>query len=61
MGPRYPRTGSSEAPGPEKNPYLDVKLEPLGLSPGEVDAIVAFLESLEGEGHQDKAPRAFPQ
>jgi hypothetical protein len=36
-------------------------LEPLGLSPVEVDAIVAFLESLEGDGYQDKAPRAFPR
>jgi cytochrome c peroxidase len=44
-----------------KNPYLDVKMEPLRLSPAEVDAIVAFLESLEGEGYQDKAPAAFPQ
>ena len=44
-----------------KNPYLDVKMEPLRLSPAEVDAIVAFLESLDGEGYQDKAPAAFPQ
>ena len=27
----------------------------------EVDAIVAFLETLEGQGYQDKAPQAFPQ
>ena len=47
--------------GGKKNPYLDVKLEPLGLSPSEVDAIVAFIESLEGEGYQDTAPRVFPQ
>ena len=47
--------------GGNKNPYLDVKMEPLRLSPAEVDAIVAFLESLEGEGYQDKAPAAFPQ
>jgi cytochrome c peroxidase len=40
---------------------VDVKMEPLGLSPAEVDAIVAFLETLEGQGYQDKAPQAFPQ
>ena len=47
--------------GGNKNPYLDVKMEPLRLSPAEVDAIVAFRESLDGEGYQDKAPAAFPQ
>jgi cytochrome c peroxidase len=47
--------------GGKKNPNLDVKMEPLGLSPTEVEAIVAFLESLEGEGYQDKAPLTFPQ
>jgi cytochrome c peroxidase len=47
--------------GGHKNPYLDVRMEPLGLSPTEVDAIVAFLETLEGQGYQDKAPQAFPQ
>jgi cytochrome c peroxidase len=47
--------------GGNENPYLDVKMEPLRLSPADVDAIVAFLESLEGEGYQDKAPAAFPQ
>jgi len=47
--------------GGEKNPHLDVKMEPLGLTPAEVDAIVAFLESLTGEGYQDTAPRSFPQ
>ena len=47
--------------GGNKNPYLDVKMESLRLSPAEVDAIVAFLESLEGDGYQDKAPAAFPQ
>jgi prepilin-type processing-associated H-X9-DG protein len=25
------------------------------------EAIVAFLQSLEGEGYQDKAPQMFPQ
>jgi cytochrome c peroxidase len=47
--------------GGNKNPYLDVKMEPLGLTPAEVDAIVAFLRSLEGEGYQDTPPTTFPQ
>jgi cytochrome c peroxidase len=47
--------------GGEKNPYLDIKIEPLGLNDAEVDAIVAFLESLDGEGYQDTAPKTFPQ
>jgi len=47
--------------GGTRNPNLDVKMEPLGLTPSEVEAIVAFLHSLEGEGYQDKAPQLFPQ
>jgi cytochrome c peroxidase len=47
--------------GGEKNPYLDVKMEPLNLTDAESDAIVAFLESLTGEGYQDTPPASFPQ
>jgi len=47
--------------GGEKNPFLDIKIEPLRLTDAEVDAIVAFLESLEGEGYEDTAPKTFPQ
>jgi cytochrome c peroxidase len=47
--------------GGNSNPNLDVKLEPLGLSADEINAIVAFLGSLEGQGYQDTAPSAFPQ
>jgi hypothetical protein len=36
-------------------------LVPLGLTASEIDAIVAFLRTLEGEGYQDQAPRYFPQ
>ena len=36
--------------GGDKNPYLDVKMEPLRLSPAEVDAIVAFLRVARGRG-----------
>ena len=42
--------------GGEKNPYLDPKIEPLRLSPAEVDALVAFMEALDGEGYQDTPP-----
>jgi cytochrome c peroxidase len=47
--------------GGTKNPHLDVKLEPLGLSDAEIDALVAFLGSLEGEGYHDTAPEEFPR
>ena len=47
--------------GGEKNPYLDPKIEPLRLSPAEVDALVAFMEALDGEGYQDTPPTVFPQ
>jgi cytochrome c peroxidase len=47
--------------GGEKNPFLDPKIEPLGLTPAEVDALVAFMQALEGEGYQDTAPAAFPE
>ena len=35
-------------------------LEPLNLTEKEIDALVAFVEALVGEGHQDTAPAAFP-
>ena len=47
--------------GGERNPYLDVKMEPLGLTDAEVDALVAFMQALEGEGYQDTPPTSFPQ
>jgi cytochrome c peroxidase len=47
--------------GGEKNPHLDPKIEPLRLSAVEVDALVAFMESLDGEGYQDAPPIAFPR
>jgi cytochrome c peroxidase len=47
--------------GGEKNPQLDPKMSPLHLTPQEIDALVAFMAALEGEGYQDKAPAAFPQ
>ncbi len=42
--------------GGNKNPTLSPKIEPLKLTNKEVDAIVAFMQALDGEGYQDKAP-----
>jgi cytochrome c peroxidase len=49
--------------GGNRNPYLDLKMprEPLGLTDQEIDALVAMLESLAGEGYADTAPASFPQ
>ncbi len=47
--------------GGVSNPNLDPKLGPLGLTDAEIDALLAFLESLEGEGYLDTAPATFPQ
>jgi cytochrome c peroxidase len=47
--------------GGEKNPWLDSKVKPLKLTDAEVDALVAFMQALEGEGYQDSAPASFPQ
>lgn len=47
--------------GGTANPYLDAKMKPLGLAENEVDALVAFLQSLAGEGFMDEGPKAFPQ
>lgn len=47
--------------GGEKNPHLDPKMEPLHLSAAEVNALVAFMQALDGEGYQDAAPSLFPQ
>jgi cytochrome c peroxidase len=47
--------------GGVKNPWLDPKVTPLGLSEAEIDALVAFMQALEGEGYQDMPPSSFPQ
>lgn len=43
------------------NPTLDPRVEPLALTDTEVDDLLAFLTSLEGEGYHDTPPTAFPQ
>jgi cytochrome c peroxidase len=47
--------------GGVKNPHLDPKIEPLHLSEAEVEALVAFMRALDGEGYQDAPPTTFPQ
>jgi len=47
--------------GGNPNPHLSKKIQPLHLTEDEVDAVVAFMKSLDGEGYADKAPAAFPQ
>jgi cytochrome c peroxidase len=43
------------------NPGRSGRLGQLGLTPREVDALVAFLLTLDGEGYQDRPPRFFPR
>ena len=43
------------------NPLRSRRLGVLGLTPQEVDALVAFLLILDGEGYQDRPPRFFPE
>ncbi len=47
--------------GGHPNPYLDPKIEVLNLTEEEIDALVAFMEALDGEGYEDTAPVAFPK
>lgn len=49
--------------GGNKNPYLDPKMPKgtLGLTPAEVDALVAMMEALDGEGYADTPPATFPR
>jgi hypothetical protein len=47
--------------GPAWERENPIKPQPLGLKNDDVDAIVAFLESLDGEGYQDTPPTIFPQ
>jgi cytochrome c peroxidase len=43
------------------NPWLSTDVKRLHLAPREVDALVAFLGALDGEGFEDAAPRSFPR
>jgi cytochrome c peroxidase len=43
------------------NPWLSSDVKALHLSPAEIDALVAFLKALDGEGFLDEPPRSFPR
>lgn len=43
------------------NPARSGRVRPLGLTPADIDAVVAFLRTLDGEGYQDRPPRYFPR
>lgn len=47
--------------GGEANPHLSPKIKPLNLTEDEINALVAFMEALEGEGYKDTAPASFPK
>lgn len=47
--------------GGTPNPWLSPRMKPLGLTPAEIDDLVAMMQALDGEGYQDKPPAAFPQ
>ena len=47
--------------GGTPNPHLSAKIKSLNLTDQEIDALVAFMEALDGEGYMDTPPAAFPQ
>ena len=47
--------------GGTPNPHLSPKIKALDLTGDEIDALVAFMEALDGEGYMDTPPAAFPQ
>ena len=47
--------------GGTRNPWLSPRIKKLDLTKAEVQALVKFMEGLNGEGYADTAPAAFPQ
>ena len=47
--------------GGVRNPTLSKEVKPLGLTPAEIDDLVAFLEALTGEVQNLAPPKALPQ
>ena len=47
--------------GGVSNPQLSERIKPLGLTPEEKDALVAFLEALSSDVARARAPASFPQ
>ena len=46
--------------GGTPNPYLSPKMKPIELTEEEIEALIAFMEALTGEGYLDEAPAVFP-
>jgi cytochrome c peroxidase len=47
--------------GGTPNPQLSPKIKPLHLTTEEKQALVEFMEALNGEGYLDEPPAAFPR
>jgi hypothetical protein len=47
--------------GGESNPWLSEQIVPVPMSRADLEALVAFLRALDGEGYADVAPRLFPR
>ncbi len=47
--------------GGNPNPQLDYRITPVNLTDRDIDALVAMIEALNGEGYQDAAPASFPR
>jgi cytochrome c peroxidase len=47
--------------GGEANPWLSEQIVPVPMSRADLEALVAFLRALDGEGYADVAPRLFPR
>ena len=47
--------------GEFQNPRLSDKMEVLNLTDEEIDALVAYMEALAGEGYRDELPAIFPR
>jgi cytochrome c peroxidase len=43
------------------NPWLSERMTPVPMSRDDLDAIVAFLRALDGEGYLDVAPARLPE
>jgi cytochrome c peroxidase len=47
--------------GGDENPWLSTRIRKLNLTKPEVQALVKFMEALNGDGYADTAPAAFPE
>jgi cytochrome c peroxidase len=44
-----------------ENPWLSERMRPVPMTRDDLEALVAFLRALDGEGYQDTAPSSFPE